>query len=232
MKRTLILLTILLFGFTKGYSCRCNQMNLKNEIDAADLILQGIPVSKRQIDSKMIYKFHVDKIWKGTFIDSIDIETASDSRSCGMVFEIGKTYVVYSKNGLTSYCRRNSLIDNTLDDLKLDYRFLPEYVSTSFTGSEKLLNDKESDYLNQQFNGLLDDYDFKGKSILFTSNLKVISKLNWFEYFWIYDIPVASIIKLTEKEKTETGYDAILVTYNKRKITDIIKQRILKQIKR
>ena len=139
-------------------------MNLKNEIDSTDLIFQGIPVSKRQLDSKMIYRFHVDKIWKGTYKDSIDIETGSDSRLCGMVFEIGKTYVVYSKNGQTSYCRRNSLIDKTFDDLKLDYKFLPDYVSTSFTGSDKLLNVNESGYLNQQFNGFINNYDFKGKS--------------------------------------------------------------------
>ena len=232
MKTTLILLTILLTGFTKGYSCKCYQMSFKNEIDSADLIFQGIPVSKRQIDSKMIYRFHVDKTWKGTYKDSIDIETGSDSRLCGMVFEIGKIYVVYSKNGQTSYCRRNSLIDKTFDDLKLDYRFLPDLASTSFTGLDKLLNDKESDYLNQQFNGFIENYDFNEKAIIFTSNRTVISKKEWYERFWIYDRPVAYIVKLTDKEKAETGYDAILVTYCKTMITDKMKQKILKQIKK
>ncbi len=167
MKRTLILLTILLTGFTKGYSCKCYPMNLKNKIDSADLIFQGIPIGKRQLDSKTIYQFHVHKIWKGTYKDSIEIETSGDSRRCGMIFEIGKIYVVYSKNGRTSYCQRNALIDKTLDDLKLDYKFLPDYALTSFMGPDSLLNDKESDYLNQQFNGFIDNYNFKGKSVIF-----------------------------------------------------------------
>ncbi|MBK8808721.1 MAG: hypothetical protein IPO21_19620 [Bacteroidales bacterium] len=83
----------------------------------------------------MIYRFHVDKTWKGTYKDSIDIETGSDSRLCGMEFEIGKIYVVYSKNGQTSYCRRNSLIDKTFDDLKLDYRFFTGFSINKLYGN-------------------------------------------------------------------------------------------------
>ncbi|MBK8808720.1 MAG: hypothetical protein IPO21_19615 [Bacteroidales bacterium] len=108
--------------------------------------------------------------------------------------------------------------------------FLPDLASTSFTGIDKLLNDRESDYLNQQFNGFIENYDFKGKSIIFTSNRTEISKKDWYERFWIYDRPVAYIVKLTDKEKAETGYDAILVTYCKIMITDKMKQKILKQI--
>jgi hypothetical protein len=147
-----------------------------------------------------------------------------------MVFEIGKNYVVYSEKGQTSYCRRNSLSDKTYDDLKLDYKFLPQYALTSFTGIDKQLNDKESEYLNQQFQDWTEKYDFKGKSIIFTSNRTVISKKDWFERFWTYDKPTAYIVKLTDKEKTETGYDAILVTYCKIMITDKMKQKILKQL--
>ena len=58
-------------GFTKGYSCKCYQMNLRNEIDSADLIFQGIPINRKQVDSKMIYQFSVDKIWKGYKSDTM-----------------------------------------------------------------------------------------------------------------------------------------------------------------
>jgi hypothetical protein len=231
MKSSLIILTILLTGFTKGYSCKCYQMGLKNEIDSSDLIFQGIPFYKNLVGSNMHYQFLVEKIWKGTESDTINIITGIGGPDCGMIFEIGKSYVVYSKNGYTSYCRRNSLIDETYDDLKLNYRFYPEFVFVSFTGVDKQLNLEEGDYLNEQFNDQAENFDFKGKSILFTSNRTVINKKIWYQRFWVYDKPVVQLLKLTPQEKEETGYDAILATYCKTFITDRTKKKILQQIK-
>jgi len=231
MKRALIILVILLTGLTKSYSCKCYQMNLEMEIDSADLIFRGIPIFKKQIDSKMIYKFSVEKVWKGEKSDTIEIKTGLGGQDCGMIFEMGKNYIVYSKNGQTTHCRRNAMADKTFDGLKLDYLFLPEYSLTSFKNPDKQLNDKESEYLNRQFSDFIDAYDFKNKSIIFTSNLTVIDKKTWFDRFWFYDRPVTYIVKLTDKEKSETGYDAILVTYCKMMITDKIKEKILKQVK-
>ena len=205
-------------------------MNLKMEIDSADLIFRGIPIYKKQIDSKIIYKFFVEKVWKGEKSDTIEIKTGLGGQDCGMIFEIGKNYIVYSKNGQTTHCRRNALVDNTFDDLKLDYLFLPEYSLISFKSVDKQLNDVESEYLNQQFVDFIENYDFKGKSIIFTSNRTVIDKKAWFESFWFYDRPVVYVVKLTDKEKSETGYDAILVTYCKM-FTNKMKEKILNQVK-
>jgi hypothetical protein len=232
MKTTFIILTILLTGFTEGYSCKCYQMNLKNEIDSADLIFLGIPIEKKQIESKMIYKFSVVKIWKGERTDTIEIQTGLGGQDCGMIFELGKNYIVYSRNGQTTDCQRNSLANMTFDELKLDYIFMPECALISFTGIDQQLSDKEGEYLNRQFKDLSDEFDFKNKSILFTSNRTVINKRDWFQRFWVYDKPVVQLVKLTDQEKLETGYDAILVTYCKIMITDKTKKKILKQIQK
>lgn len=229
MKLTLLIITFVLtvFTFTKGYACKCNHMNLKNEIESADLIFQGTPIEKKQNGSKMIYKFSVIKIWKGIDLDTIEIKTGLGSQDCGMTFEIGINYVVFSKNGMTSHCRKNMLADSTIMDLKLDYLFSQDFL-TAFKNSDKKLTEKESKYLNKQFENL--NYDFTNKSIIFTSNNKVITKFDWINTNLWYDNPSVQLIKLTEKEKEETGYDTILVTWSKRFITEKMKRKILKQI--
>ena len=230
MKQIVFITIILISGLTNGFACRCSYQNLKNEIDSADLIFQGIPIDKKQVDSKMIYQFSVDKIWKGDKSDTIEIKTGIGGQDCGMIFEIGKSYVVFAKNGETTHCRKNALIDSTNIDLKLDYKFTNDFVD-AFKNQEKKLNSQESEYLNRQFNSEFENYDFKNKSIIFTYSTSVISKSDWIETNWEYDNPSVELVELTKDEKEKTGYDAILVTWSKFLLTDKMKERILKQIK-
>lgn len=215
-----------------GCSYRYIKSRLGEEIHSVDLIFQGTAIDKRPSDNKIIYKFAIDKVWLGEFADTIEIKTGSSEKDSGMVFELGGKYVVYSKNGYTNNYRRNSLIDSTLDDLKLDYKFIPEYSQTSFVGKDKFLTENESNYLNQQFEYRLPLVNFDGKAIIFTERLNVISKKEWFERFWEYDDPVVFLVKLTEKEKKDTGYDAILVTFYKMWFDKERKLFVLKQVKK
>ena len=230
MKQILLITIILMSGFTNGFACKCSYQNLNNEIDSADLIFQGIPINRKQVDSKMIYQFSIDKIWKGYKSDTIEIKTGLSGQDCGMIFEIGKTYVVFAKNGETSHCRKNALIDSTHIDLKLDYKFTNDFVD-AFKNQEKKLNAQESEYLNRHFNSEFEKYDFKDKSIIFTHSTLVVSKSDWIETNWEYDNPSVELVELTKEEKEETGYDAILVTWSKFILTDKMKERILKRFK-
>ena len=230
MKQILLTAIILINGFTNGFACKCSYQNIKNEIDLADLIFQGTPINKKQVDSKMIYQFSVDKIWKGYKSDTIEIKTGLGGQDCGMIFEIGKTYIVFAINGETSHCRKNVLIDSTHIDLKLDYKFT-KYFADAFKNQEKKLNIPESEYLNRQFNNELENYDFKDKSIIFTTSTLVISKNDWIETNWEHENPSVELVELTKQEKEETGYDAILVTWSKFLLTDKMKEKILKQLK-
>jgi hypothetical protein len=230
MKRTLLFLIIIFIAFTKGYSCRCNQLNIEDEIGAADLIFQGIPIDKKQIDSKMIYKFSIEKVWKGNESDTISIKTGLGGPDCGMVFELGESYIVYANHFETSYCRRNEMIDSTIDGLKLDLKFASDF-SNAFINNEKKLSSKESEYLNRQFAKEIQNYDFTDKSILFTSSISVISKSEWINTNWKHDSPSVELVILTEEERKQTGYDAILVTWSKFFINSKLKSKILKQVK-
>ena len=230
MKQILIILTILISGFTNGFACKCSYQNLENEIDLADLIFKGIPINKKQIDSKMIYKFTVDKVWKGDKTDTIEVKTGLGGQDCGMIFEIGKTYIVFVKNGQTSHCRKNAQIDSTHIDLKLDYKFTNDFTE-AFKNQEKKLNTQESQYLNRRFSDELEHFDFKDKSIIFTTSMSVISKSDWIETNLGYENPSVELVQLTKQEKEETGYDAILVTWSKFILTDKMKGKILRQLK-
>lgn len=230
MKQILLIAIILIGEFINGFACRCSYQNLKNEIDSADLIFQGIPIDKKQVDSKMIYQFSVDKIWKGDKLDTIEIKTGLGGQDCGMIFEIGKSYIVFAKEGETSHCRKNVLIDSTHIDLKLDYKLTNDF-SDAFKNQEKKLNTQEGEYLNRQFNRELENYDFKDKSIIFTTSMSVISKTDWIETNWTHENPSVELVELSEQEKEETGYDAILVTWSKFILTDKMKKRVLKQLK-
>ena len=139
MKQIVLIAIILISGFTNGFACRCSYQNLKKEIDSADLIFQGIPIDKKQVDSKIIYQFSVDKIWKGDKLETIEIKTGLGEQDCGMVFEIGMSYVVFTTNGETTHCRKNVLIDSTHIDLKLDYIFTNDFVN-AFKNQEMKLN--------------------------------------------------------------------------------------------
>ena len=230
MKQIVLIAIILISGFTNGFACRCSYQNLKKEIDSADLIFQGIPIDKKQVDSKIIYQFSVDKIWKGDKLETIEIKTGLGEQDCGMVFEIGKSYVVFTKNGETTHCRKNVLIDSTHIDLKLDYIFMNDFVN-AFKNQEMKLNSQESEYFNRHFKSELNNYDFKDKSIILTNSTLVISKSDWIETNWEYDNPSIELVELTKEEKEETGYDAILVTWSKFLLTDKMKKQILSQIK-
>lgn len=230
MKKILLRSIILISGFTNGFACKCAVLDLESEIDNADLIFQGTPINKEQVESRMIYKFSVDKIWKGDISDTIEIKTGLGGQDCGMIFEIGRTYVVFANNGETSNCRKNEKIESTYIDLKLDYKFSNEFTN-AFKNQEKKLDIQESEYLNRQFRDELPTFDFKNKAIIFTTNKMVISKSDWIESNWTYDCPSVEIVELTKEEKEETGYDAILVTWSMIVTTDTMKKRILKQIK-
>lgn len=230
MKKILLISIILISGFTNGFACKCAILGLESEIDNADLIFQGTPINKEQIESRMIYKFSVDKIWKGDKSDTIEIKTGLGGQDCGMIFEIGRTYVVFAHNGETSHCRKNEKIESTYIDLKLDYKFSSEFTN-AFKNQEKKLDIQESEYLNRQFRDELPTFDFKDKAIIFTTSMKVISKTDWFKNNWEYDSPSIELVELTNEEKEETGYDAILVTWSKIVTTDKIKIYILNQIK-
>lgn len=73
--------------------------------------------------AKLFAKFAVERSWKGSEADYIEVETANICCICGYTFEVGKTYIVYSNSAATtvpvvSSCSRTSPIDGKSPDEK------------------------------------------------------------------------------------------------------------------
>lgn len=108
------------------WACSCVPYNITQEIENADMIFTGTVI--RKPNTYPIYdSFKITEIFKGNKTDSITIETGIGGGDCGMEFQIGQSYLVYSRNLETSRCRRNALVENTSDIVKLRYLFNPDY---------------------------------------------------------------------------------------------------------
>ncbi len=225
-------LSLLLFAglYNQTQACQCVPPDLQEEIEDADLIFKGIPIEKRQENFKMIYRFAVRKTWKGQAVDTLEIQTGLGGGDCGMLFYIGKAYIVFAKNGRTSRCRMNRLAEkNKALEAKLDLFFSPAF-SSIFKNNNPRLSSAESAYLNSQFPQI--GYDFSGKSVAFTLNLHIIPKGEWFRDNFFKKNVVVQPVLLNETEKAKTGYDIILVSWSKRDINKRRKKKLLEQLEK
>jgi hypothetical protein len=228
-----ILLTILvLINIQSLYACECRSNSLKVEIDNSAEIFQGKVVQSEKVNDGYIFQFEIQEVWKGSKENSKKIKTGFGGGDCGMNFEKGKSYIVYSNNKETNRCRRNSEIRKTKDDLKLKYYFSEELKNKSFQGRNKKLNEFESEYLNEQFEDNQLNFNFSGKSIAFTIDKTIINKSLWFKRNWNHDKPVIQLLEFTKEEKEQLGYDAILVTWSKIIITKRQRKKLIRKLKR
>jgi hypothetical protein len=104
----ILLLTGLLTLFVQElFSCDCSYIgygdkltNLDFEIENSDFILTATIVEKLDSVYPAFYKITITKVWKGQ-INNIDIlTTGTGGGDCGMLFEIGKEYIIYGRVSL------------------------------------------------------------------------------------------------------------------------------------
>ncbi|PCJ67494.1 MAG: hypothetical protein COA58_04020 [Bacteroidetes bacterium] len=125
MRKFTNLLTLGFFLINSGiYACSCiGQRTVKEEIKYSDAVVIGKIISKELvtlIDSTAVKMFSTDStvakgypyktivaryelmltsVYKGKITtDTIEIFTSVDGRSCGILFEIGKDYIVYGED--------------------------------------------------------------------------------------------------------------------------------------
>lgn len=146
MKKTFLLIFILVFSTTKTFACSCIEINesLTKKVEKAftnsDLIISGkvievILVNTEKIKSSadpIIYKFEITKTIKGKLEkEVIEIASEESGASCGYKFELGKSYLVYARKSthfasktknefdfVTSLCDRNLML-NKVDKKEL-----------------------------------------------------------------------------------------------------------------
>jgi hypothetical protein len=102
-----------------------------------------------------------------------------------------------------------------------------------------ILNDAESSFLNEYLKGQLSNFDLKNKKILFvtgSSGNTIGSKSAYFASIkkWkeTYNTNIAtSLVVLTEEEKSQYGYDTILLYWVKVVLTPKSQKRVLNKAK-
>jgi len=112
MKKTLLLtLIFLLFSASDAYSCSCLKSKIKEGFKNSDLIFIGKVINeewntstekiantnKTEEYKRVTYTFLINEFIKGTeSIREVEITTSGFEGDCGMSFEVGAEYLIYS----------------------------------------------------------------------------------------------------------------------------------------
>ena len=228
MKQTLLII-LATIGTVTSYACRCNILTFSEEIVQADQIFIGTVLKKTTAD-KAYYLFTVSKAFKGENDDSVTIKTGFGGPDCGMVFEVGKTYLVYSHNKQTTWCRRNALANNNADLSKLKYLFDTTFSDDVGKATNPVLTNNEAEYFNAELLKQRRDFDFQGKKVAFVLSGSFIDKQQYFKNWGGKDVANSLIILTDEEKQKVNGYDAIIVSWRKQGVSNGYRKRLLKRL--
>ena len=229
MKHTiLIILTIITAAGSNA--CECRNMGLSEEIKYVDQIFIGKVLNKNFIGINAYYLFSISKVFKGNKDYTLSIRTGLGGPDCGMLFEVGKTYLVYSHNKQTTRCERNALADANADIVRLKYLFNTYFSNDIGKTDNPLLTDNEAEYFNAEFSKQSKDFDFHGKKVAFVLGASFIDKQKYFKDYGGNEV-VANLVILTEEEKLKAnGYDAIIVLRRKQGVSNSFRKKIIKRL--
>jgi hypothetical protein len=204
-------------------------MPFSEEVAYADQVFIGTVI--KQADSDMVYfLFSVSHTFKGNKADTLTIKTGFGGGDCGVKFEIGKEYLIYSHSRQTSICRRNSLAINNPDITKLKFLFDNRFSATIGKSTSPVLTENEALYFNSEFLTQRNGFDFQGKKIAFVVKRSFIDKEQYFKEYGGKD-PMENLIILTEEDKQKAdGYDAIIILDKKQGVRKHFKKRIIKEL--
>jgi hypothetical protein len=211
MKRTLLIL-LAIIGTLTSYACRCHSVTFSEEVAQSDQIFIGTVLKKTSVD-KAYYLFSISQMFKGNQTDTLTIKTGFGGPDCGMLFEIGKTYIVYSTNNETSRCRRNSTANYKADTNKLKYLFQNDFSREIGQTPNPTLTDNEAEYFNAELQSQRKDFDFRSKKVAFALNSSFIEKQQYFKNWGGKDVSNNLIILTYQEKQKANGYDAIIVSW-------------------
>lgn len=228
MKRTFFIM-LAIIGTLTAHACKCRLMTFSEEIAYADQIFVGTVLKKTTAD-KAYYMFSISQLFKGDKIDTLTIKTGFGGPECGMRFEVGKTYLVYSHNKQTTWCRRNALSNDNADINKLKYLFDTSFSSDIGNTTNPVLTNNEAEYFNTELLKQRKQFDFQGKKVAFVLSGSFIDKQQYF-INWGGKYLVNSLIILTDEEKERVnGYDAIIVSWRKQGVSNGFRKRLIKRL--
>ncbi|HEV7333639.1 MAG TPA: hypothetical protein VGN63_21575 [Flavisolibacter sp.] len=229
MKRPFLIL-LATIGTLTTYACRCVLgETFTQEVAQSDQIFVGT-VLKKTTAEKAYYLFSISQMFKGDSVDTLSIKTGFGGPDCGMVFEVGKTYLVYAHNKQTTWCERNALANNNTDIIKLKYLFDSSFSHDIGKTTNSALTDHEAEYFNTELLSLRKDFDFHGKKVAFVLNKSVIDKEQYFKNWGGKEVVNHLIILTNEERQKADGYDAIIVSWRKQGVSNGFRKRLIKRL--
>jgi hypothetical protein len=109
-------------------ACSCAPVQPADAVAAAELIFTGTALSgeTRRYETtgedfggsrdRLVTRFDVHRLWKGTTADPVEIVTELNSAACGHEFEVGKTYTVFAMSQEGTYSTNLCLMLPALGD--------------------------------------------------------------------------------------------------------------------
>lgn len=233
MKRLLVFLFTI--SSLSANACLCERRTLAEALNESDQVFIGTILNRAESDSGQVhYLVIITRMFKGSKADSLIIRTGFGGGDCGVRFEIGKSYVIFSRQQQTNRCIGTGLVEESIFLEKLRYNFEMDYAQNFGQTSSPILTDKEAAYFNGELFFERNRFDFHDKKIAFMSGSsisKVIDKQQYFSNWGGKDIE-NSLLVLTEKEKIESGgFDAVIISWSKIKIGRKGRKRMLAKLK-
>ena len=205
-------------------------MKFSEEVSYADQIFIG-KVIKKTTSDMAYYLFSISQTFKGSKPDTITIKTGFGGPDCGMEFETGKEYLVFSHSKQTSRCRRNALASNNRDINKLKYLLNRRFSASVGETTNPDMTENEADYFNSEFFPQRKEFDFHRKKVAFVLRTSFIDKEQYFKDYGGNEV-VANLVILTEEEKQKAnGYDAIIVLWRKQGVSNSFRKKIIKRLR-
>lgn len=114
----ILISTSLIFpDLANACSCRANSQP-KESLQDSTKVFRGNVLWKFGFLGTNWVRFQVKEFWKGNIGNQITITTSSFGTACGINFDRGKEYIVYTyEKNSTSSCSRTNLVDFAKDDI-------------------------------------------------------------------------------------------------------------------
>lgn len=205
-------------------------MEFSKEVNYADQIFIGKVLSKNITGINAYYLFSVSKTFKGNKADTLSITTGLGGPDCGMMFQVGETYLVYSHDKQTTRCRRNALADGNADFVKLKYLFNTYFSNDIGKSDDPVLTDNEAEYFNAEFSKQRKDFDFHGNKVAFALSGSFIDKQQYFKNWGGKEVVNDLVILSNDEKQLASGFDAIIVLLRKQGVSKNFRKRLIKRL--
>ena len=128
------------------YACKCmSPSTFQEEYKNSDQIFVG-RVLRKDSAYEVYYLFQTISVYKGRETDTVTIRSGFGGPDCGIVMEIGQSYLIYARSKYTGRCSRTGIANDHPDVVRLTF-LLDTALANQIGKSDAVkLNHNESVY--------------------------------------------------------------------------------------